>query len=223
MSKPLRRLNDKLIEEVFTGFEIVAGIDEVGRGSWAGPVTAAAVILPRRIYIAGVQDSKLLSPGERQRLGQIIKRRAVAIGLGWASSAEIDKFGLTWAVQQSGLRALTALGTEYHAVMLDGNHNYLRDHCPARAEIKADNRCLSVAAASIVAKVARDNFMRHQHRLYPHFGFDTNVGYGTAEHRRAVRSGLSPLHRRLFAPVMQAQTTQAKLAFLERIGASEDD
>jgi ribonuclease HII len=201
---------------------VVAGVDEVGRGSWAGPVTAAAVVLPRGIRLPGVQDSKKLSLPDRQRLARLIKRRAVAVGLGWSSHLEVDRFGLTWAVRQSGLRALAGLRLQYQAVLLDGNHNYLKDHCRAEAVIRADDRCLSVAAASIVAKTARDSFMRYQHRLFPQFGFDTNVGYGTRAHRLAVAQGLSPLHRRLFKPVMLAQTAAEQMQFMELIGADVD-
>ena len=219
-----RRLHNRLLDEFYAeGCEIVAGVDEVGRGSWAGPVTAAAVVLPRNIRIVGVTDSKQLTAVDRLRLNRVIKQRALAVGLGWSSPAEIDAHGLTWAVRQSGLRALQSMKVDYQAVLLDGNHNYLRDHCRSQAVIKADGRCLSVAAASIVAKVARDNFMHYQHRLYPQFGFATNVGYGTAAHRRAVRDGLSPLHRRLFQPVMLAQTAAAQAQFMEMIGVREDD
>lgn len=204
------------------GCEVVAGVDEVGRGCWAGPVTAAAVVLPRGIRIPGVQDSKKLTAADRQTLAGRIKQRALAVGLGWSSPAEVDRFGLTWAVKQSGLRALAGLRLEYHAVMLDGNHNYLKDHCRAKAVVKADDRCLSVAAASIIAKTARDTFMRYQHQLFPQYGFDTNVGYGTKFHRAAVRDGLSPLHRRLFKPVMLADLSQQEtMAFMERLGATE--
>lgn len=184
------------------GYEVVAGVDEVGRGCLAGPVVAAAVILPSDCKLRGVRDSKLLNLKQRQRAVSDIKRQAEAIGVGWASSAEVDRYGLTWAVQASGLRALGALAG-VKAVLLDGNHNYLLDRYHARAIIKADGCCLSVAAASIVAKVARDKYMQSMHRLYPSYGFDTNVGYGTPQHLAALAAGLSPIHRRLFAPVSQ--------------------
>jgi ribonuclease HII len=195
--------------------EIIAGIDEVGRGCWAGPVVAAAVVLPPGVTIPGARDSKLLSPSTRDELSVFIKQVALGIGVGWASHAEIDRYGLTRAVALSGRRALKALGQPRCPVVLDGNHNYLKRYCRAKAIVKADNRVLSVACASIIAKVARDRYMRYQHRLYPEYGFETNVGYGTPSHRRAVEKSLSPIHRRLFKPVMAAQQTQA--AFMEMI------
>lgn len=188
------------------GYSVIVGVDEVGRGCLAGPVTAAAVILAPETRVRGARDSKLLSPLQRHHLALTIKRRALAIGLGWASSAEIDEFGLTKAVQLSGLRALKSLGTGYDAVILDGNHNYLRDHCYAEAIIKADQTSLSVACASIVAKVARDRYMSLMHRLYPKYGFNRHKGYGTPEHQQALKYGLTPLHRRLFAPVAKLES-----------------
>ncbi|HSH31179.1 MAG TPA: ribonuclease HII [Candidatus Saccharimonadales bacterium] len=183
------------------GYRVVAGVDEVGRGSLAGPVVAAAVVLPPRLKLPGVRDSKLLSRRQREAVAVTIKRFALAVGIGWSSPAEIDQNGLTWAVCQSGQRALADLGLNYDAVILDGKHNYLKDYCYSEAIIAADSLCLNVAAASIVAKVARDNYMRRQHQLFPEFNFHANVGYGTPSHLRAIKNGLSPLHRRLFAPI----------------------
>lgn len=203
MKKRLRALNDDLLTEWRELGQVAAGIDEVGRGSLAGPVAAAAVILPPGIKIAGVRDSKLLTLEQRENLAVKIKQVAVAVGVGWASAEEVDANGLTWAVTQSGQRALANLGCDYHAVLLDGQHNYLKDHCVSRAVIKADNLCLSVACASIVAKVARDRYMRRLHDLYPQFGWDTNVGYGTKLHMDALSQAISPYHRRLFSPVAE--------------------
>jgi ribonuclease HII len=186
------------------GYPLVAGIDEVGRGCWAGPVVAAAVILRPRERLAGVTDSKLLSHARRVELDRLIKRRALAVGVGWVAANDIDVHGLTWAVCQSGLRALEELRHPYDAVLLDGNHNYLRDHCHSETIIKGDQLSYSIAAASIVAKVARDHYMMLQHKLYPEYDFASNKGYGTPWHARAVENGLSPLHRRLFKPVQLA-------------------
>jgi ribonuclease HII len=183
------------------GYPLVAGIDEVGRGCWAGPVVAAAVILPPRLKLLGVTDSKLLSHKRRVELARLIKRHSLAVGIGWVDSADIDAHGLTWAVTQSGLRALESMAHPYDAVLLDGNHNYLRDHCHSQTIIKGDQLSYSIAAASIVAKVARDQFMELQHRLYPEYDFASNKGYGTPRHALAVRDGLTPLHRRLWKPV----------------------
>jgi ribonuclease HII len=186
------------------GYPLVAGIDEVGRGCWAGPVVAAAVVLPSRVKLPGVHDSKLLSPAARAACARTIKRRATAIGIGWVSVPEIDSRGLTWAVEQSGLRALYDMRYPYHAVLLDGNHNYLRDLLRSQAIIKGDQLSLEIAAASVVAKVARDTYMTLQHKLYPEYHFHENKGYGTPHHARAVQLSLSPLHRRLFKPVQLA-------------------
>jgi ribonuclease HII len=199
------------------GYPLVVGIDEVGRGCWAGPVTAAAVILPDGCRLPGVHDSKLLTPEKRAECSRIIKRRAVAIGLGWASVAEIDEYGLTWAVQQSGLRALYDLRHPYHAVLLDGNHNYVRELFNSEAIIKGDQLSLQIAAASVVAKVARDRYMELQHKFYPEYGFASNKGYGTPIHAAAVRHALTPLHRRLFKPVQLAAA-----GFGEYLGAYYD-
>jgi ribonuclease HII len=187
-----------------TGYPLVAGIDEVGRGCWAGPVVAAAVILSPRERLAGVTDSKLLSHDRRVKLARVIKRRALAVGIGWVAASDIDEHGLTWAVCQSGLRALKSMRHPFDAVLLDGNHNYLSDYCHSQTIIKGDQLSYSIAAASIVAKVARDHYMMLQHKLYPEYDFASNKGYGTPRHARAVESHLSPLHRRLFKPVQLA-------------------
>ncbi len=213
--KPSHKHTFALIER---GHEVVAGVDEVGRGSLAGPVTAAAVILEPGVKIRGANDSKLLDPATREELAAKIKTSAIAVGVGWASHEEIDQYGLTWAVRASGIRALADMGHPYDAVLLDGNHNYLKDHCYAETVVKGDQLCLNVACASIVAKVARDNYMKQMHEIYPKFGWLTNVGYATAAHLEAMKADLSPLHRRLFTPV--ARLNQTQLAeFYEQIGA----
>ncbi len=186
------------------GHQSVAGVDEVGRGALAGPVAAAAVILPRRSHLAGVRDSKQLSPATRTRLARAIKAEALAIGIGWASHREVDRDGLGAAVAVSARRALEALDLEYQAVLLDGPYDYLQIEVPVRAIVAADGCCTSVAAASIVAKVARDAYMTRMHRLYPEFGFDRHKGYGTATHLASLTSGPSPIHRSSFAPVRRA-------------------
>jgi ribonuclease HII len=204
---------------VKAGYTVVAGVDEVGRGCWAGPVVAAAVILPPRPQLAGVTDSKLLTAKRRVELARLIKRRAIAVGIGWVSAADIDAHGLTWAVRQSGLRALEHMGAPYDAVLLDGNHNYLREHCYAQTIIKGDQLSFSIAAASVVAKVARDTYMERLHRLYPEYDFANNKGYGTPRHAAAVRERLSPEHRRLWKPVQLAAA-----GFFERLDfAGVDD
>lgn len=184
------------------GYQEVVGVDEVGRGSWAGPVVAAAVVLPEGIRVRGARDSKMLLPASRVKLARRIKQLAKAIGLGWASSDEVDQFGLTWAVRQSGLRALNGLGCSFDMVVLDGKHNYLATDHPAAAYVKADATCLSVACASIVAKVARDSYMHQMHKLYPDYDFVSNKGYGTPRHRQAIKTMMSPIHRSSWKPLM---------------------
>jgi ribonuclease HII len=195
---PTHRHTQALMEQ---GYRVVVGIDEVGRGALAGPVAAAAVILPAGIRLHGIRDSKMLASAEREKLAVRIKRAALAIGLGWSSHREVDRFGLTWAVQQSGLRALNGLGCQYDAVLLDGNHNYLHGYCFARTLIQADALCLNVACASIIAKVARDRYMVAMHRLYPQFGFDRHKGYATRQHLDAIKEKQSPIHRQRFSPL----------------------
>lgn len=174
----------------------VIGIDEVGRGAWAGPVTAAAVLMKVGDKCPGVADSKLLNHPKRVVLDRIIRRQAAAVGIGWASAAEVDEHGLSWAVRQAGLRALAELGRS-GMVILDGKWNYLKADRPAVAIIQADALVLPVAAASIVAKVARDRYMERMERGKASYGFAGHRGYVTPGHKSAVRSlGLGPLHRR---------------------------
>lgn len=182
--------------------EIVAGIDEVGRGAWAGPVVAAAVILPPRLKLDGLNDSKLVRPGRRRELDRLIRRAAIAIGIGWASCQEVDENGLTWAVRQSGLRALAGLGASPAIIILDGKHNYLQATHPSQAFVRADSQIVPVAAASIVAKVARDRYMSRLAGCWPGYGFELHKGYGTALHQTALtKLGPSPLHRRSWVPL----------------------
>jgi ribonuclease HII len=198
--------HDVTIDLINRGYNVVVGVDEVGRGCLAGPVVAAAVILDQEV--PGVGDSKALSRLQRNQVVNDIKRLSKAVGLGWVHAYEIDKHGLSWAVRESGVRALNHLGTTFDAVILDGKHNYLKDHCYAEVLVGADALCVNVAAASIIAKVARDNYMLKMHRLYPEFGFDQHVGYGTANHMSAIKQSISPLHRQSFAPVRLALQSQ---------------
>jgi ribonuclease HII len=199
------------------GHQVVAGIDEVGRGAWAGPVTAAAVVLPGRCRLKGVRDSKLLTKLQRQHLAKHIKQQALAIGIGWSHHTEVDEAGLTKAVYISATRALRHTG-EVGVIILDGNHNYLKDEYLSQAIIKADQSSLCVAAASVVAKVARDNYMELLSRLHPEYGFESNKGYGSKHHLAAIKStGLCPYHRRRWRPVAQAAGA-LEMQFMEMIG-----
>lgn len=184
--------------------EVVVGIDEVGRGAWAGPVVAAAVVLPYGLQLNGLDDSKRLSPVQRQRLDRLVRQQATAIGIGWVANDEVDRHGLSWSVRESGLRALAELGLTADRIILDGRHNFLRGTHPATALVGADALVTPVAAASVVAKVARDSYMEQLDRRYAGYGLAAHKGYGTTQHRRAlVELGISPFHRRSYRPIKE--------------------
>jgi len=183
--------------------KIIVGIDEVGRGCWAGPVVAGAVILPETFDLPGLRDSKKVPRAARERLSLQIKQQALAVGLGWVNNREVDDYGLSWAVKQSGLRALARLEMIFDHVMLDGKHNYLRDE-PLSTEVivGGDDLVPAISAAAILAKVARDRYMKYMDISFPEYGFARHVGYGTHEHSAALSSlGVTPIHRRTYKPV----------------------
>jgi ribonuclease HII len=194
------------------GMELVAGVDEVGRGALAGPLVAAAVILPPcagatlgalRRRLAGARDSKTLAPAERERLVEPIRAAALAVGVGVVESDELDAFGLAAANRLAMERAVLALGLAPDALLLDACTLDLG--LPQVGAIDADAHCLSVAAASIIAKVARDAMMTAHHAADPRYAFAEHKGYGTALHlQRLVAHGPGPIHRRSFAPVADA-------------------
>lgn len=179
---------------------IIVGIDEVGRGCWAGPLVAGAVMLNEPI--TGLKDSKKLTKSQREQLSVDISLMADAIGLGWVEAHEIDEIGLTQAVRLAMERALEQISAGYDQIIIDGNHNYMPDNPKAIAIIKADDSVSAVSAASIMAKVARDNYMAEIAQEYPEYGFDIHVGYGTAlHHERLKQHGVSDLHRQSFKPI----------------------
>jgi len=191
-----------LIAPTASDDQMVVGIDEVGRGAWAGPVVAAAVILPFGLQIDRLADSKLIKESVRVELDRVIRAQAIAVGIGWVSPGEVDQRGLSWAVRQSGLRSLAAIETEFEAILLDGSHNYLADDARATVTIKGDALITPIAAASVVAKVARDRYMAALARAYPAYGFEAHKGYGTALHQQALKtSGVSLHHRRSYRPL----------------------
>jgi ribonuclease HII len=187
------------------GHALVAGIDEAGRGAWAGPVVAAAVILPvgvmRMSGLCGVRDSKLLSPSQREALFPMILQGALAVGVGMASHDEIDGMGIVSATRRAMKRAVEALTTAPGALLIDAVK--LPDvPLPQHVLFHADTRCLSVAAASIVAKVTRDRWMADLDAQYPGYGFARHKGYGTQLHQQTLAQlGPSPVHRMTFEPV----------------------
>ena len=202
-----------LIEEMalYTqGYSFVAGLDEAGRGCLAGPVVAAAVILPLKedtteieALLNGVNDSKKLAAGARDRLFDVIMQHAVSVGVGIGSVELIDERNILQATKYAMRQALSQLAPPPHALLLDAL--LLPDiSLPQRSIIKGDARCLSIAAASIIAKVTRDRLMLQLHETYPHYGFDQHKGYGTPSHLAALRShGACPHHRRSFSPVSE--------------------
>lgn len=179
---------------------MIIGLDEVGRGPWAGPIVACAVSLDEPIE--GLKDSKKLSPKKREKFAKIIHDRAKGIGFGWVSADMIDKIGLSAATKKAFALAYVELGLKSDEIIIDGNINFLEGEPGSRAVIKADDKYPAVMAASIVAKVARDNFMVEMSERYPDYGFENHKGYGTAEHSRALREfGVCQLHRKSFKPV----------------------
>jgi ribonuclease HII len=180
----------------------VAGVDEAGCAPLAGPVVAAAVILDRERFPRGIDDSKVLPAPVREAIYARLTKVA-AWGVGIASVEEIDRLNIYWARMLAMQRAVDALGVEPAMVLVDGNA------CPrwqrrSVAIVDGDAKCRSIAAASIVAKVTRDRIMVEYAQLHPGYGWETNKGYGTPEHQRALRAlGPTPLHRRSFAPVRQ--------------------
>jgi ribonuclease HII len=182
---------------------LVAGVDEAGRGPLAGPVVAAAVILRAEDCPEGLNDSKKLSAKRRAALEGEIKARAICWGLGVASVEEIDRINILWATMLAMTRAVEALGQECQHILVDGNR--VPDwRWPATAVIGGDALCLSIAAASILAKEARDRMMLEAAATHPYYGWESNKGYGSAQHLAALRThGPTPLHRRSFAPVAQ--------------------
>lgn len=186
------------------GVRWVAGVDEAGRGPLAGPVTAAAVVFPPWVEadrLAGVDDSKRLSPARRRRLVPVILREAAAWAVGEASVEEIDRLDIRQATFLAMRRALALLAVPVGAVLVDGPASPGPALPPERVEavVGGDRLSLSVAAASVLAKVVRDMQMEELHRLHPGYGWARNKGYGTAEHREAIaRLGACRLHRRSF-------------------------
>jgi ribonuclease HII len=197
------------------GFAHVAGLDEVGRGAWAGPVVAGAVILPLDRFdllsaLAGVNDSKQLTAHEREALLPRILAVASATGIGHATHTEIDTLGIVPATRLAMQRALTALAVPPDALLTDMMELPAVD-LPCMSLKKGDQRSLSIAAASIVAKVTRDQFMDELDELYPHYGFRVHKGYGTPLHQQALQNfGPCDVHRQSFAPIQALLETNAK-------------
>jgi ribonuclease HII len=193
--------NEFELEARRCGYRRIAGLDEAGRGPLAGPVVASAVVLPSRCRLIGCDDSKLLSESEREQLYMVIRKRAVSIGIGSATEQEIDRLNILEATRLAMHRALAGLMPKPDCLLIDA---ISLPSCPipVRSIIKGDALCMSVAAASIVAKVTRDRLMAEYHRVYPHYNFLSHKGYGTEEHLQQLATHCPcQIHRRTYAPV----------------------
>lgn len=186
-----------------SGFTYVAGIDEAGRGPLAGPVMAAAVILPAGLSIIGVDDSKKLSPEKREKLFEIIMVQALSVGVGIIGPAEIDRINILQATRRAMLAAVRQLSPQPDCLLIDGIST-IDSAIPQKTIKKGDSLSLSIAAASIIAKVTRDRFMIEMDSKYPEYGFSGHKGYGSAAHLDAIRRfGPSPIHRLTFGGVKE--------------------
>lgn len=184
------------------GFQTIAGVDEVGRGPLAGPVVSAAVILPDDFYLPGLNDSKQLSEKKRDEFAAIIKSKAIAVGLSMIHADEIDKINIYQGAKKAMNLAIASLSHSPDVVLIDA----MKLELPYASEsiIKGDAKSISIAAASIVAKVARDEWMKELAEQYPAYGFAQNMGYGTKEHTEAIQKfGVTPYHRKTFSPIKE--------------------
>lgn len=194
---------------VSMGYQVVAGVDEVGMGPLAGPVVGGAAVLPIGVKISGLDDSKALTFGERERLDAIIRRKAVAVSVCAVDHAQIDRIGLTRARQLATAGAVAGLGVAAEYLLVDA-FDVPEAPLPQMAVVRGDRTCASIMAASIVAKVARDRTMIDYDRMYPGYGFSFHKGYATPEHRAAIkRLGPSPIHRTSWAPFREFATKEA--------------
>lgn len=182
------------------GYSWVAGVDEVGRGAFAGPVVAAAVILPVHFsYSSDINDSKLLSPRKREQLAAVIQLYAVTFGIAEVSLGEVNRLGVGRAAQKAFSQAIGKLSLVPDYVLIDAFYLAKPHKLKQKAIIHGDSLSISIAAASIIAKVYRDRIMEQLHELYPEYNFKENKGYGTGQHRSMIKKhGLCPLHRTSF-------------------------
>lgn len=206
--RDVKRAQERKLQELMTfehdlhkeGYRLIAGIDEVGRGPLAGPVVAAAVVLPDDFNIVGVNDSKKLSQKKREELYILIQEAAIDIGVGIVDQSVIDEINIYEATKLAMRYAIDDLtfGPEY--LLIDAMK--LPVEIPQQSLIKGDARSVSIAAASIIAKVSRDRLMTEYAQVFPGYGFEKNAGYGTKEHLEGLEKlGITPIHRKTFAPV----------------------
>lgn len=206
---------------------MILGIDEAGRGPWAGPLVVGAVILDPAKPIAALDDSKKLTKRRREQLELEIKESALAYGLGWVEAAELDDVGMSEALRRATVRAVQHISTSYNQIIIDGTSNFLKGTGKGAYVTtlpKADSLIPAVSAASIIAKVARDRFMAAQDEIYPEYGFASHVGYGTQRHRDAIAAhGVTPLHRLSFAPLRRYRSEGAEVVVPRSSGARAED
>lgn len=180
------------------GVKIICGVDEAGRGPLAGPVCAAAVILPPHLEIPGLTDSKKLTDKKRRELFPVIKEQAITYGIGLASEQEIDEINILQATFLAMQRALDQLSVKPELALIDGNREK-NFGVPVKTVVKGDSLSMNIAAASILAKVTRDDIMVEMAEKYPNYGFEIHKGYGTKAHYAALTAnGASPIHRKSF-------------------------
>ena len=195
MEQNLWQIEDEL---KLRGIGAICGVDEAGRGPLAGPVCAAAVILPEHLQIPGLNDSKKLSDKKRRDLFPIIKEQAIAYGIAFATVEEIDEINILQATFLAMERAVAQLNGQADFALIDGNREPKLD-IESMAVVKGDSRSASIAAASILAKVTRDDYMEELASKYPQYGFEVHKGYGTKRHYQALEEfGMCPAHRRSF-------------------------
>ncbi len=181
------------------GYEYIAGVDEVGRGPLAGPVCAAAVILPKGMIIDGVNDSKKLSEKKREKLYEDIIKNAVAYSVAFVEPSVIDEINIRMATHKAMQKAVSDLKIKADFLLVDGNDRIAFDGIESEYIVKGDAKFECIAAASIVAKVTRDRYMVEMDSVYPHYGFVKNKGYGTKEHMLGIREyGITDIHRKTF-------------------------
>jgi len=193
------------------GFLAIAGVDEAGRGAWAGPVVAAAVVLPFLNRYYGINDSKLLSPLQREVVLQKIYQLAVDVSIGVAETSEIDEMGVGRATYLAMRRAVANLSVQPQYVLVDGFKVGFAE-VPSQGIVDGDRKSVSIAAASIVAKVARDRMMQEIHTTVPQYNFHINKGYGTAIHQLKIKEhGICEWHRRSYRPIKESISSRSNL------------
>lgn len=198
--KPSYKLTNKLYRQ---GYKHIAGLDEAGRGAWAGPVVAAAVVFPPQTKIDGLMDSKLLTVKQREKLYVRIIKTAQAVGIGVVSEKIIDQQGIIQATRQAFLKAIDKVVEMADYLLIDGVKIFEHE-LPTQFLVKGDRSEALIAAASIVAKVTRDSLMLDYHRRYPQYEFDKHKGYGTELHRRRLDEyGVCEIHRQSYQPVSE--------------------